>query len=80
MSKTSRFETSDFWLAVYLKASSVKLDGIAWRDSKATFIFDEIESVKERVKEFYNGKSISISKIKSNYDDLKSALHNLNRL
>lgn len=74
------FETSDFWLAIFLKAKGSELVDIVWQGGKAIFSFKRSANIKELVREFYNGGLVPITSIKSNYDDLKSALYNFDKL
>lgn len=77
--KNEFYETTDMWLAVFLKAKNVKLVDIRpyGNTKRVMFVFEKTKNIENLIREFYNNGEVPIKEIRSAYDDIKSAIRNL---
>lgn len=70
------FETSDLWVAGYLKASQMHLQSTQRRNGKVYFIFENLNQCQRLVDEYFSGAAIPASELKHSINLLKDLIFN----
>lgn len=70
------YQTSDFWLAAFLKASGMKIITIRRNCGRSTFVFEHHENREQLIRDFYNDGLVRVNALKNAAQDLKSMIHN----
>jgi hypothetical protein len=71
------YETTDFWLAVFLKASGLKIITVKKNCGRSIFVFENRNDREQLIRDFYNDGLIRVNAVKNAAQDLKSMIHNL---
>lgn len=73
----NEYSTTDFWLAVFLKASGLKVIAVRKNGGRSIFIFEGRDDREQLVRDFYNDGLIRVNAVKNAAQDIKSMIHNL---
>lgn len=71
------YSVSDFYLAAYLKAKTLKLIDIEREGRRVSFIFEDRDDRVSLTKEFYNDGLIQVNPFIHAIQDLKSIIYNI---
>jgi len=77
MTNNETYSTIDFWLAAYLRVKGLKLINVKKENNRSVFIFKDIESREDYIKDFYNNALVEVGSIKTAVQDIKSLIHKL---
>lgn len=76
----SLYRSSDLYLAGFLKAKGLYLEGIEKDGDKITFVFrGDSKRIQESVNGFYNDSSVGVLSFKAALHDLRSIIFNQRR-
>jgi hypothetical protein len=71
------YETTDLYLASFLKARGMKLADIVRDGRRATFVFEDQPQRHELIIGYYGDELVSVSAFKNALQDLKAATYNV---
>lgn len=74
---SSKYATSDFYLAAFLKARNLKLISTEREGRRSIFIFEHKPNLKDLVLSFYNNGQVEVNAFKNAIQDLKALIYNL---
>lgn len=74
---SSKYATSDFYLAAYLKAKHLKLVSTEREGRRTTFVFEHKPDIEELILSFYNNGQVKVNAFKNAIQDLKAIIYNL---
>jgi len=73
----STYETTDLYLASFLKARGMRLLDIHRDGRRATFVFEDRPDRAELITGFYNDDVVRVNDFKNALQDLKAAVFNV---
>jgi hypothetical protein len=76
MSDGQRYETSDFYLASFLKARGMRLADTTREGRRVTFVFEDRDDRRGLVASFYNDGQVGVNAFTHAIQDLKAVVHN----
>ena len=72
---TNTYQTSDLYLAAYLKAKGLRFLNTKRSGTRHIFIFDGCGDIKKRVQDYYNDELVGITAFKNAIQDLKTIMY-----
>lgn len=76
-STTSTYETSDLYLASFLKARGMRLNALRRDGRRATFVFEDCTQRTALIAGYYNDDVVRVNDFKNALQDLKAAVFNI---
>lgn len=76
--KTNSFETSDLWVAAFLKTSKVNFNGSRRRNGAVYFLFSDKEACHRLIDEYFRGALVQASELKTSIDFLRDVIFSVN--
>ncbi len=68
------FETSNLWLAAFLRSKGIRLVNTVHEGSRAIFEFEDEEACKRLSVEFHNDGMVNIGALRAAWNDLKTLI------
>lgn len=72
---TNIYQTSDLYLAAYLKAKGLRFLDKKRSGNRFVFIFDDREDIKEVIQDYFNDGLVGITVFKNAIQDLKTIMY-----
>ncbi len=72
---TKTYETTDLYLAAYLKAKGLRFLNKKRSGNRYVFIFDDREDIKKLVQDYFNDGLVEITVFKNAIQDLKTIMY-----
>ena len=73
----SSYETTDLYLATFLKVRGFRLLDAKRDGRRVTFVFEDRQDRNEILRSFYNEGTVSANAFKNALQDLKSVIYNV---
>ncbi len=76
--KTNSFETSDLWVAVFLKTSKVNFNGSRRRKGVVYFLFSDPEACHRLIDEYFRGALVQANELKTSINFFRDMIFSVN--